>query len=301
MSNNLNEHQVVLFLVGEQGVGKSWIAEKFVKEFGFTRKISIEKILKQLASDASIFNIPAPAWEAENIDKPFLNPVLVREMHVRRLLGKVGLLLPITVGFNANRIAISNFICPRLETPRDVLEYIHYDVINKINPEFVPLLSYQDTIGKPGIFVVDDLKSQSELDYAKNNYQMSYVAYVDSKKKKKKEDVKVSRSEIDWDAINTDYTIMNDTDAKKVETVLLDFVSKFNGDVLEKIKKGNIPPLPKTINQQVQSWADSKGPFAQSAQAQRNMTSGKASFVKESQAEFTSKDRVRDYHVRGQY
>lgn len=303
MSNNIGEYQVALFLFAEEQSTKEIIADKLVKEFGFKQKISLEAFLKNLAKNNGIFNIPESYLTTENIDKQFPSPVLAKEMHVRRILGQVGLSVPVNYNFNPNRIAISNFIFPKLNTGREVLEYIAFDVLNKVNPDFIPVIAYDKFIGIPGIYVVDDLKTQHELAVAKNSFQLIYTAAIDSKRKKKKEDLKqIVRSEIDWDVIECNYLIVNEYDNKKTDDNLLEFVSKFNNDINQRIKNGNINPLPKTTQAQAADWKNSKGPIGQSVQAQKEFTSGKANFVKGNmETMLTPNDRIRDYHVRGQY
>lgn len=298
----MKQNQVVVFFLGAQGSGKTWMADRMVQKFAASMRVSIAECVRAIATDPQVFGVPASSFAHEVKDKPFTFPILVREAHLRSIFRLMAQWLPPSANFKPNSIAVSNFSLAKIKTPRELLQYIGFGVINKLNPHYIPMIAYNRIVGVPGVFVVDDLRIRSELELAQRTFQMVYTVLIKpSKKQKKVSDnkdagIQYATDELDWQQLTPDFTITNAFDAKSADDALATLVTQIDEAVNKKMAAGNLLPLPPTANEQNNAWVTSKGPIAERNQ---NVTQfGKGVFTKgKLESQLTSNERIQDHYI----
>ena len=311
------QYQVVIFVIGEQGSGKTWVADRMVSSFGVESRYSIAEVVRTIACDTNIFGIPHNYFSRELKDKPLDFPIQVKEAHVRRIISWLRERVPPVIDINFDKFAVSNVSTPRLKTPREVLQYIGFGVINKIPPakkaqDLVPTLAYNPIVGVPGIFVYDDLRQQSQYDLALTKFQFVYaiqIAPTETVKKKlsKKMDPIIvgpyANEENGWKSVPVFATIKNYKDTDKTDLAIKDALDIIDADVKAKIAKKVVKVMPPTIAQSLETYLTNKGPLSinQAGPKTQGMQAGKAVFAKGNpMVEIpTEANRIKMYHDAG--
>lgn len=306
------KYQLVIFLVGEHGAGKTWVANRMVNEFGLDSRLSIVDIVRDIATDPGIFGVPAHYYTEDLKDKEMSFPIQVKEAHLRRVLSWLGERIPPSLKINMRKQAVSNFALPLLKTPREVLQYIGFGVINKISVDLVPLLAYGPVIGMSGKFVYDDLRMEEQYELASTKFQFVYAVEVDNpkvtkanKSKSKVKTAQYTKEETGWEKLTPFTVIKNDgKDIKAIDKDIKAALTLINEDIEKKIAKGNFQPLPRSMHAETAEYVQSKGPLAKNIEHQLKvgeMKVGKAVFKKGNPMgeALTAPEKIKFFHNQG--
>ena len=292
------KHQIVALLIGENGAGKTWIANRLVTEFGWDAKLSIASLLRDMITDPGVFGLPSKYFSDDLKDKPLDFNVQVQEGHLRRVISWLAERLPpplrASMRNDIRKVGISSLPRPTIKTPREFLQYVGFGIINKIsqftlgNLDLLPTMAYNMILGVPGRYVFDDLRMNSQLTLAKSRFQFVYPIEIkmDSKSKKKETKGVVVKlpyaEESEWAEIKPFFSIQNSESVEQADAAIKAAVDAMMNDVQASIKRGNVAPLPITANETIRDYVQAKGPLA-SGMAQPQPTTmkvGKAMFAK---------------------
>ncbi len=293
-----NKNQLVVFLTGNPGCGKTWIANRLVNKNGYTAKHSFTEILIKIATAPDVFAIPKKYFLEENKNTAFDFPLQVREAHLRKLLKWLSDNIPTTLEINFRKIAISNFAFPMAKTPAMLTQYIS-TCINQISPEILPALAYLCIVGVPGKFVFEDLTRENQYIEAKEKFQFVYVVGVEPEKKKKDDKI------FNIPNVKNFITISKSSSAEDTDKSLEAALELIEEDLALKIKEGDYAPLSKTTAQEAMDYLQRKGPLAQNAIVNKQqagvLQNGNAIFQKGNpEADtFVPNNKIQFYHDAG--
>jgi len=210
---DLSKLQVVLVLLGEHGVGKTYMAQRLLSKFGFVRKVSIADVVRQIVTDTAVMGVPLKLL-TEDKDKPFDLPIHIKEANLRRIMQKLERMLPPDLNFRAHKIAISNFPLVTVQTGRELLQYVGFAVINRLSVDYLPIIAYNEIVGYPGFYAMDDLRLVSELSLASQKFQLVKTVLIKTSKKKHKgaADGAYATEENEWKDLTPDFELINPMD-----------------------------------------------------------------------------------------
>ncbi len=151
-----------------------------------------------------------PAMALEKRDIAFVAPIHIREEAIRRIINKVHTSLVDKDSFNPRKIGINMFRKFVLNTPKDMLRFIGFEVIRKVYPDFTIMAACKNALGKAGNFVVEGVKFHDEFTYLENMFQLVYPIKI-----KAKTLPKVDKNQVD------DYAFIREdlSDIKPFETI----------------------------------------------------------------------------------
>ena len=114
-----------------------------------------------------------------------MSPILVNDFTIKRAIKTIYDSLGTLANFNPNRIGLNNFNRPRLKSGNDVLKFIGFELIRKVYPNFLSVVSCKNILGRTGNFVVEGIKFYDEYNYLVDNFQLVYPIKIEEKKAKK--------------------------------------------------------------------------------------------------------------------
>jgi len=295
-------HQIVIFLIGENGAGKTWIADRMVSQHGWDARLSIAGLLRDMVTDPGVFGIPIKYYTDELKDLPMDFTVQIQEGHLRRVISWIAERIPpqlrAQMKNDIRKVGVSSFPRPVLKTPREFLQYVGFGVINKISsftlghPNLLPMLAYNTIVGVPGRFIFDDLRMKSQLDLAQDKFQFVYPVEVKTSLDKKKAVNKLGPQaksqyaieENGWTEIKPFFSIQNGKDVDALDPLIKSVIDAVMADVQTKIARGGVPPLPITAITAANEYIESKGPLGKAKGLDyvppTTMKVGKAVFTK---------------------
>lgn len=171
-----NNKQVVIAVMGPKGSGKDTFADFAVREYGATGKIMTARHLKQLCAD--VFGLKFQDLN-ENKDVPFIKPISIGLGKIRKIIAYMRANIPQEdLPLEFDRVGIQQFEGIVFKTPRELLQYVGTDLMQKMYKPFHCTKAYGEYKGKNGVWLITDMRFVHEYEYAKKIFPTLYTVRI---------------------------------------------------------------------------------------------------------------------------